>query len=125
MHSLFIIFFSCTMYLTTKTQPSDSLDISGGWALTSSTPRGSRTVDLMITHDGSSATARTKEEEFIIRISGNKVSFSRELSSPMGKMILDYEGTVSANSMEGTSKMSSGPMEGREMSWTAKKKENE
>ena len=121
---LFIFTFLTLTPLVSYTQSTEPIDISGSWTMSSTTPRGERSIDLVITQNGSTAIAKTESEEFTIRIDGNQLSFSRERSTPMGKMTLDFKGTATTETMEGTSKATSGPMAGREMEWSAVKKED-
>ncbi|MCG8385591.1 MAG: hypothetical protein MJA30_08635 [Cytophagales bacterium] len=120
----FLIFTFLTLApLLSFAQSAEPVDISGSWTMSSTTPRGERSIDLVITQNGSTAIAKTKKEEFTITIDGDQLSFSRERSTPRGKMTLDFKGTATPGTMEGISKATSGPMAGREMEWSAVKKE--
>lgn len=122
--ALAIFTFLVLLSLTSFAQSSERIDISGSWTMSTTTPRGERSIDVVITQNGTTALAKAKKEEFNITLDGNQVSFSRERSTPMGKMIMDFKGTATNETMEGTSKATSGPMAGQEMEWSAVKKED-
>ena len=115
--------FACLFLLVTSTvyaQEAKTVDISGEWTVTLSTPRGEMSFDLTITQKGTTATAVNEEgEEFEITIEGDEVSWTTELATPAGDLEMEFEGTVVGDEMTGTMTGKSGPLEGREIDWEA------
>ena len=99
-----------------------NVDVSGLWEVTASTPRGQRKTELTIRKTESQFSGQTDDETFPIQVNGDQISWSQKQSTPMGEMELNFQGTVlDNNNIEGVTTMSSGPMAGREMKWTAKR----
>ena len=115
--------FACLFLLVTSAihaQETKTVDISGEWTVTLSTPRGEMSFDLTITQKGTTATAVNEEgEEFEITIEGDEVSWTTELATPAGDLEMEFEGTVDGDEMTGTMTGKSGPLAGREIDWEA------
>ncbi|MEL7160063.1 MAG: hypothetical protein AAFN92_04840 [Bacteroidota bacterium] len=121
--SLFATATACTPATTasaTNTKASVD-DLSGPWTLTVSTPRGSRKTDVTLVQESpTAAVGKTKKGEFPIAIDGEKLSFSREMDTPRGKVNASFTGRIeSAVKLAGTMTVSGGPAAGREMAWSA------
>ncbi|MGD0696987.1 MAG: hypothetical protein ABSB82_19385 [Terriglobia bacterium] len=94
--------------------------VGGSWEMTAENPRGTMTQTLTIQQDGTTIKGTLKgqrgETPFEGSIAGNKISFTVKRETPNGTFTIEYSGTVTGDSMSGTSH--SERFDGK---WTAKR----
>jgi hypothetical protein len=94
--------------------------VGGTWEMTVETPRGTSTQTLTIQQDGGTIKGTLKgqrgEAPLEGSIAGGKISFTVKRETPNGTFTVEYSGTVTGDSMSGTSH--SERFDGK---WTAKR----
>ena len=118
------IFILGIAFLALQVVFAQEVDLSGEWTIVQETPRGKRSSDISIKHEGSSASVWSKDGEYIMTIDGDSVRWKQEIKTPMGAMEAACEGKIeSVSKMSGTSSISEGFLSGRSINWTADRKE--
>lgn len=120
-----IVFFLLIAFTFHVNAQEDMIDISlsGEWEITRETPKGKKSVAITMAHEGSKATVWSKNGEYTITLKGNRVHWEQQVKTPMGKMKAIHQGTIeSENRLSGTFVFDDGPLTGRQMKWTAKRK---
>jgi hypothetical protein len=96
--------------------------VDGNYSIEIDTPMGKQTAKLILKTDGSALSGSVESQigglnEFSGgRVNGNDVAWSMELNSPMGKIDLDYKGTVAGDDISGEVKVGnigSSPFKGK------------
>ena len=99
-----------------------SNDLVGDWTVTMTTPRGEMEFEMSVALVDGVYMAETEDGDFEITIEEDEVTWVREMTTPMGEIEVEYEGTIDGSSMEGTATLST-PQGERELEWTAEKSE--
>jgi hypothetical protein len=98
----------------------DMAKVDGSWELTMEGPNGSFTQTLTIQQDGAKlkGTAKGQRGESPLEgtVDGNKIQFTITRHTPNGDRAIEYNGTVSGDSIKGTVKFGE-----NEREWTAKR----
>jgi len=96
--------------------------VGGTWEMSVENPRGTMTQTLTIQQDGGTIKGTLKGQRggtpFEGTIAGSKISFTVKRETPNGTFTVEYSGTVTGDSMSGTSH--SERFDGK---WTAKRSE--
>ena len=100
-----------------------SVDVSGVWDMTMTTPRGERETELTIEQDGDTIKVtmpgfRGDEMTGEGTVTGNKIEWTFTIEGPQGEMTMIYAGTIEGDTMTGEVEIG----EMGTMEWTAKKK---
>lgn len=94
--------------------------VGGSWEMTVETPRGAMTQTLTLQQDGGTIKGTLKgqrgESPLEGTIADGKISFTVKRETPNGTFTIEYSGTVTGDSMSGTSH--SERFDGK---WTAKR----
>lgn len=86
---------------TTSSENSSGTDPSGTWSLSFSTPMGQQTARVELVQNGTTLKGRFDDAETNGQIIGSTVTFTGPMQTPMGEMILQFEGTIAGNEMSG------------------------
>ena len=114
-----LILFALASYAQQKIP----FDLTGDWELIRETPRGKKKTDLEVAHTEDQVRFRSKNGEFIIQTDGNKISWEETLRTPKGKLVAKHQGHVlAADNLSGTFVITEGPISGRQMKWSAKRR---
>lgn len=96
------------------------VNLSGEWQMSSTTPRGQRSSEMSILHEGATATAKTDRGKLNMLVEGNTISWSATFNTPQGSMRANFTGTIEGDSfMSGTFQVPDSPMADRKMNWSA------
>ncbi len=98
-------------------------NLTGTWELTSQSPRGEMTSELVITHEGNKlkVTIKTQRGEITGEgtVEGNKVEWTITRSTPRGEFTTTYKGEIKdKDNMAGEAEMG----QFGSIQWTAKRK---
>jgi len=92
---------------TSPAQPA-SANVSGSWNFTIDSPNGTSTPSAVLKQDGQTLTGTYKgrrgDAPLTGTVKGNEVKFSFKVSPQGQDIVVEYSGTVDANSMKGTVK---------------------
>jgi len=87
------------------------MSVDGTYSIQINTPIGKQEGKLILKEAGGKLTGRVEaslgQKDFTGTVSGNDVAWSMDFSSPLGKMKLDFQGTVSGSSISGKVKTGS------------------
>lgn len=78
--------------------------INGQWKVRFSSPLGEQTAKLVLVERDGTVVGQFNQAETSGEFDGTNVSFTGPMATPMGEMVLGFEGTVSGNEMTGTFK---------------------
>jgi hypothetical protein len=115
MRKFFILLSLLALVFST---PVLAADISGNWQLDMTNQMGNAEKwDMNIKVDGSNLTIDAKHPNFSNitgkgTLKGDKITMNFSLPGGIGPVLIDFEGTVKDNKMEGTRKVSYGPVTG-------------
>jgi hypothetical protein len=87
------------------------MSVDGTYNIEINTPIGKQQGKLTLKEEGDKLTGRVEaslgEKNFTGTVNGNNIAWSMEFSSPMGKMKLDFKGTISGKVISGEVKAGS------------------
>jgi hypothetical protein len=87
------------------------MSVDGTYHVEINTPIGKQEGKLILKEEGAKLTGRVEasvgQKDFTGTVNGNDVAWSVEVSSPLGKMKLDFKGTVSGSAISGEVKTGS------------------
>jgi aerobic carbon-monoxide dehydrogenase large subunit len=87
------------------------MSVDGTYHVEINTPIGKQEGNLILKAEGTKLTGRVEasigQKDFTGSVSGNDVAWSVEISSPLGKMKLDFKGAVSGGNISGEVKTGS------------------
>jgi len=87
------------------------MSVDGTYKVEINTPIGKQEGKLILKAEGVKLTGRVEaslgQKDFTGTVNGNDVAWSIELSTPLGKMKLDFKGTVSGAAISGEVKTGS------------------
>ena len=77
-------------------------DVSGNWTLTIISDQGSNPAPMMLEQEGDMLTGTFGEAPLEGTITGNEITMTFEIESPVGPMTLSFTGMVDGSDMKGT-----------------------
>jgi hypothetical protein len=87
------------------------MSVDGTYSIEINTPIGKQEGKLTLKEDGGKLSGRVEaslgQKDFTGTVAGNNVAWSMEFSSPIGKMKLDFKGSVSGSVISGEVKTGS------------------
>jgi len=123
MSKAYSIFTFFILVLLAVSMSAQEVNVTGGWEMTFTTPRGERTRDIHFEQEGEKLTVTWQDrrgEEITAEgtVKGNEIEWSATRSTPRGEFTVTYKGKVEGDTMSGEFQMGDrGPIE-----WTAKRK---
>ena len=81
-------------------------DVSGKWKLTSKSPRGERTSEVVMAQTGDKLVVTSKDREGNEvksegSVKGVEIAWTTKRVTPMGEMVIEYKGKVDGKTMSG------------------------
>jgi hypothetical protein len=81
--------------------------VSGKWKMTSKSPRGERTQEIVLEQKGEALTVASKDREGNDvksegTVKGAEITWTTKRTGPMGEMVIVYKGKVEGKTMGGT-----------------------
>jgi hypothetical protein len=97
-------FLAC-LSLATVALAADT-DVSGKWKLTSKSPRGERTSEIVLAQTGEKLVVASKDREGNDvksegSVKGAEISWTTKRVTPMGEMVIEYKGKIDGKTMSG------------------------
>jgi len=82
-------------------------DVSGKWKMTSKSPRGERTSEVVLAQTGEKLVVTSKDREGNEvksegSVKGAEIAWTIKRVTPMGEMVIEHKGKIDGKTMSGT-----------------------